>query len=110
MKLVKFVVDNSTLILGALTSLFGLLAAFGLKLSSEQVGAVMAFAGAVILVLAAVVTTAKRRVVSIVDRAGVIRAGQASTADTGTATRVQQDAAGNLVPQVAVKPDLLNAA
>lgn len=110
MRLIRFVVDNSTIILGAITSLFGLLAAFGLKLTSEQVGSVMAFLGAIILILAAVVTTAKRRVVALVDDAGVLRAGQASTMSTGAATQVEVDVRGHLVPQAAVKPELLKQA
>lgn len=109
MKIIRFVVDNSTIILSAITALFGLLAAFGLSLTSEQVGAVMGFLGTVILVLSAVVTTAKRRVVSLVDSSGVIRAGQGSSAPTGSPTPVEADMAGRLVPQVPVSPSLLKA-
>lgn len=110
MKILRFIVDNSTIILGAVTALFGLLSAFGLSLTSEQVGAVMAFLGAVILIMAAAVTTAKRRVVTIVDSGGTIRAGQASTAETGTPTPVEVNADGSLMPQVTVKPELAKAA
>lgn len=108
MKVIRFIVDNSTIILGAVTALFGLLAAFGLNWTSEQVGAVMAFLGAVILILAAVVTTAKRTVVTQVDNSGVIRNGPASTEPTGQPSAVDQDpVTGLLTPAAPVKPSLL---
>lgn len=106
MKFLQLIVDNSTAILGLLTAVFGVLAAFGLDLTSEQVGAIMTLAGAIIAVLAIFATVAKRKVVSLVDSAGVIRAGQASTTATGTATPVSVNADGTLVPQVTVKPEL----
>lgn len=112
MKFLQAVVDNSTVILGLLTTGFGLLSAFGLEITSEQVGAAMTFAGALISVLGVFVTMAKRQVVTLVDNSGTIKAGPAAAAPTGTSNLDMEREAGtgNLVPQVAVKPDLLKAA
>lgn len=108
MKYLQMIVDNSTSVLAWLTALFGLLVLFGLDLTDDQLGGVMVFAGATIGLLAAIVTTAKRTVVTSVDSSGVIRAGAAATAPTGSATPViAEPATGNLIPQVAVNPSLL---
>lgn len=110
MKVIKIIVDNSTAVLAWITSLLGMLVLLGLDLNKEQIAGITVFSGATIGLLAAFATVTKRRVVTLVDNAGVIRNGQGSTQQTGTPADVTQDPdTGLLTPQAPVKPDLLAA-
>lgn len=109
MKVLRVLLDNSTALTGLLTALFGLLTAFGLDLSKDQIAAVMTFAGAVVVVLALVVTTAKRTVVARVTGDGDVIAGQAAVAATGTKALLTETKGGDPVPLLAVKPELVTA-
>jgi hypothetical protein len=110
MKFVKFLVDHSTAILALLTALFNLLAAFGLELSSEQVGAINTFAVALIAVLSEAFTTASSNVVSLVS-GGQVQAGAAAAQTTGSEALVLPDAETQApVSVVRVKAARLRAA
>lgn len=100
MKIIRFIVDHSTALLAVLTAGFNLLAAFGLQLTSEQVGAINAFLGLVVALLSESVTTVSRNVVAKVT-GGRVLAGPAAMEPTGQdATVVAVD--GDLVAHVAV--------
>lgn len=108
MKVIRTLIDNSTLLVALVLAALGLWNAFGPDLTKGQQSAIMTFFGALIAVLAVLLTTAKRRVVTQVDNSGVIRAGAASTQQTGMPSEVVKDPeTGLLTPQTPVKPDLL---
>lgn len=110
MKFLQAIVDNSTSVLAWLTALFGLLVLLdAISLDETQISGVMVFAGATLGLLAAILTTAKRTVVTQVDSSGVIRAGQGSSVPTGQATPVTVNEDGSLTPQVAASKDLAKA-
>lgn len=98
MKIVKYLVDNATLVSGLVTAVLGFLAAFDVvSLNADQTAAVMGLLGAITLVLAGLTTTAKRRVLSVVDNDGVIRAGAAAQEATGSPVPTALDPQGNTV-------------
>jgi hypothetical protein len=110
MKYVQAVVDNSSAFLAWLLALFGLLSLLHVvSLSDDQTNGVMLFAGATIGLVAIFLSVAKRQVVSRVGNDGVIRAGQAADAATGSPTPVMVNPDGTLVPQVTVRADLATA-
>jgi hypothetical protein len=110
MKIIKALVDNSTMLTGLLTATIGLLTVFFPDaLNKDQIAAIMVFAGALISFLSVVLTTAKRRVVSTVNNDGLIVNGAAAVQPTGAAANVSEDPqTGLLTPQTEVKPELLN--
>lgn len=111
MKYIKMLVDNSTALTGLVLAVIGLLTAFDVvNVTEDQIGKITAFLGALVLFLAAFLTTAKRTVVTQVDNSGVIRNGAASTAATGTPTDVTVNEDGSLNPQVTVDPAFAKAA
>lgn len=109
MKILRTLVDNSTTLLAWLTSLLGLLVLFHVNISKDQLGGIVAFAGATIGVLSVVLTTAKRSVVSRVTNAGAVVAGQAAVVDTGSQALLTETKGGDPVPLVAVKSELVNS-
>lgn len=110
MKFLKFLVDHSTALLALLTAGFNLLAAFGLELTSEQVGAINSFAVLAIALLSEAFRTASSNVVSFVS-GGEVQVGHAGVLSTGTTVDTVPEPQTNApVAMVAVKPDLLNAA
>lgn len=107
MKALRLLADNSTAVLGWLTSLLGLLVLFGVHVSKDQMAGVVAFAGATIGLLALVLTTAKRTVVARVASGGGVVTGQAAVAATGSPALLTETKGGDPVPLVAVKPELV---
>lgn len=91
------------LIIGVLTGLFGVLVAFGVDLSETQIGAVVAFAGA-IMALLRFVTTPSREVLAQVTPSGQVIAGQASAVQTGALVPVSGNEPAVTVP-LPVDPD-----
>lgn len=106
MKYLRMIVDNKTALVAFVLAALGLAGSFGLDLSESQQSNIMLFLGALIGLLAVFTTETKAKIVSLVDRSGIIRNGQASTGTTGTPTPVVVNDDGSLVPQTTVDPAL----
>jgi uncharacterized membrane protein len=95
-KYVQVVVDNATTFTGLLTAIFGVLAAFGVDLTSEQVGSVTTVFGILVIVLGLFLAVAKRRVVTMTQGDAVV-AGPAAQEKTGTPVPTALSPAGDVV-------------
>jgi len=94
--------DNPALIVGAITAIVSLLAAFGLAITGAQSGAITAVALAVLTLISAGVTRSQvspsARVAALVNPAtGVVEAGPASDVQTGVPVEITTGAVDPVV-------------
>lgn len=99
---------ESVAITGLVTAAIGLLIAFGVHLTDVQVGAIVAFLGAVMLVLSRFTTPASEVAVQVVH--GEVIAGPAAIEPTGAPVDTVQPVVGrpdDVTAEVTIKPSLL---
>ena len=108
MTLINKLVREPALIVGVLTAVFGLLTAFGIDLSKEQIGAVITVAGAVMALLRFVLTPSSEVAVQV--KGGEVVAGPAAVEPTGMdVTQPGLNDVNGAVAMVKVKPEKLAA-